>query len=266
MEGSSNIPRRLLGTNILADRAVAFISAQANAGHPFFLWITPTEPHAPLDPAPEYAGTMANCQLYRGPDFNEADTSDKPPAVQARSLLDSAQIEYLRRDRCKTLEMLQSVDKLVERVIAALESTGQLANTYMFYTTDNGYLFGSHRIRWQKTWPYERSIWVPLVARGPGIPDTQQLGQTRDGLVLNIDLTATILDIAGVAKQLDGKSLLSLAADADIPWRTDILLTGREGDDGPRPLWNAIRTVRWKYVQHQTGSRSSMTSKTIRMS
>jgi N-acetylglucosamine-6-sulfatase len=248
---TDTIPR----TDILADRAVAFINAQAKAGHPFFLWITPTEPHVPLDVAPEYAGTMANCQLYRGPDFNEADVSDKPLAVQARPLLDSAQIEYLRRDRCRTLEMLQSVDKLVERVIAALERTGQLANTYVFYTTDNGYLFGSHRIEWQKTWPYERSIRVPLVARGPDIPDTQQLGQTRDGLVLNIDLTATILDIAGVAKQVDGRSLLSLVADPDVPWRTDILLTGRGGDNGPRPLWNAIRTARWKYVEHETGSK-----------
>jgi N-acetylglucosamine-6-sulfatase len=247
-------PDTMPRTDILADRAVAFIKARANAGHPFFLWLLPPEPHVPFDPAPEYAGTMANCQLHRGPDFNEADISDKPPAVQARPLLDPARIEYLRRDRCRSLEMLQSVDKLVERVIAALESTGQLANTYVFYTTDNGYLFGSHRIGWQKTWPYERSIRVPLVVRGPGIPATRQLGQTRDGLVLNVDLTATILDIAGIAKQLDGKSLLPLAANADAPWRTDILLSGRDGDDGPRPLWNAIRTDRWKYVQHETGS------------
>jgi N-acetylglucosamine-6-sulfatase len=250
IEYSDTTPR----TDILADRAVDFINAQADASHPFFLWLLPPEPHVPFDPAPEYAGTMANCQLDRGPDFNEADVSDKPLAVQARPLLDSARIEYMRRDHCTALEMLQTVDKLVGRVIAALESTGQLANTYVFYTTDNGYLFGSHRIGWQKTWPYERSIRVPLVVRGPGIPDTQQLGQTRDGLVLNVDLTATILDVAGVAKQLDGKSLLPLAADADAPWRTDILLTGRDGDDGPRPLWHAVRTERWKYVQHETGS------------
>ncbi len=253
--GFVKYPDTIPRTDILADRAVSFINAQAKSGHPFFLWITPTEPHVPLDVAPEYAGTMASCQLYRGPDFNEADVSDKPPAVQARRQMDSARIEYLRRDHCRTLEMLQSVDKLVKRVIADLESTRQLANTYVFYTTDNGYLFGSHRIGWQKAWPYERSIRVPLVARGPGIPDTHQLGQTRDSLVLNIDLTATVLDIAGVTRQVDGKSLLPLAADADAPWRTDILLTGRDGDDGPKPLWSAIRTAHWKYVQHETGSK-----------
>lgn len=48
---------------------------------------------------------------------------------------------------------------------------------------------------------------------------------------------------------------MPLAANPDAPWRTDILLTGRDGDDGPRPLWNAIRTARWKYVQHETGSK-----------
>ena len=140
------------------------------------------------------------------PNFNEADVSDKPPAVRNLPLLDDAQIaDIQRRYRCE-LESLLSVDDGVKQVIDALEAKGDLDNTLIIYTSDNGYFHGEHRIPSEKLRIYEESIRVPLEMRGPGIPQ----GVTLDPLVTNADLAPTIVDAAGVTPGLDmdGRSLL----------------------------------------------------------
>jgi N-acetylglucosamine-6-sulfatase len=80
------------------------------------------------------------------------------------------------------------VDDLVAAVVGALKDTGKLDNTVVIYTSDNGFLFGDHRLV-GKTAAYEGSIKVPLIMRGPGLPEDQ----TRDQLVSNLDVTATIV-------------------------------------------------------------------------
>ena len=105
--------------------------------------------------------------------------------------------------------------------MATLKDTGKLDNTVVIYTSDNGFLFGDHRLV-GKTAAYEGSIKVPLLMRGPGIPEDQ----TRDQLVSNLDVTATIMDLAGAKPgvPLDGKSLVPLFANADAPWRSALLI------------------------------------------
>ncbi len=105
--------------------------------------------------------------------------------------------------------------------MATLKDTGKLDNTVVIYTSDNGFLFGDHRLV-GKTAAYEGSIKVPLLMRGPGIPEDQ----TRDQLVSNLDVTATIVDLAGAKPgvPLDGKSLVPLFANADAPWRSALLI------------------------------------------
>ena len=109
------------------------------------------------------------------------------------------------------------MDDLVAAVVAALKDTGKLEHTVVIYTSDNGFLFGDHRLV-GKTAAYEGSIKVPLLMRGPGIPEDQ----TRDQLVSNLDVTATIVDLAGAKPgvPLDGKSLVPLFVSADAPWRS----------------------------------------------
>ena len=98
--------------------------------------------------------------------------------------------EDLEKTYRAALRSLQSVDDLVAAVMAALKDTGKLDNTVVIYTSDNGFLFGDHRLV-GKTAAYEGSIKVPLLMRGPGIPEDQ----TRDQLVSNLDVTATIVDL-----------------------------------------------------------------------
>jgi arylsulfatase A-like enzyme len=104
------------------------------------------------------------------PSFNEADVSDKPAEVRNRRLLSASRIAEVRRTyRCE-LESLLSVDEGVQEIVQPLGARGELDDTLIAYTSDNGLLHGEHRIPGRKRRIYEESIRVPLEIRGPGIP------------------------------------------------------------------------------------------------
>ena len=65
---------------------------------------------------------------------------------------------------------MQAVDEMVGSLIGELEDAGELDNTFILFTSDNGYELGEHRIRFKKGYPYEESTRVPLFVRGPGVP------------------------------------------------------------------------------------------------
>ncbi|MFL5259732.1 MAG: sulfatase-like hydrolase/transferase, partial [Hyphomicrobiales bacterium] len=110
------------------------------------------------------------------------------------------------------------MDDLVEKVVSALKNKGVLDDTYIVFTSDNGYSMGEHRWGASKKVVYEESVHVPLVIRGPGIPR----GQQRFQLVNNLDLVATLVDWSGVIPRtvLDGRSLQPIINDAGAHWRT----------------------------------------------
>src|SRR5690606_5913582 len=158
------------------------------------------EPDLEAVPAPRHAGLFDEewWTAEQAPAFNEEDVSDKPVFVQLNARFlpvtqITAQVHYQR-----ALESLLAVDEAVERIVDALERTGELENTVILYTSDNGYLQGEHRFRDAKTLPYEEAIRVPLLVRGPGFPT----GATAPQLTANIDLAPTILDLAGVEGSL----------------------------------------------------------------
>jgi N-acetylglucosamine-6-sulfatase len=136
-------------------------------------------------------------------------------------------------------------------VVDVLRNTNKLDNTVLIYTSDNGFLFGDHRPI-GKTAAYEGSIKVPLLMRGPGIPERE----TRDQLVNNLDLTATILDLAGAKPgiPLDGKSLKPLFADAKAPWRSAILIESPVTRfERAANRYAGVRTTTKKYVKYDGG-------------
>jgi N-acetylglucosamine-6-sulfatase len=135
--------------------------------------------------------------------------------------------------------------------VTALKDTGKLDNTVLIYTSDNGFLFGDHRLV-GKTAAYEGSIKVPLLMRGPGITEDQ----TRDQLVSNLDVTATIVDLAGAKPgvPLDGKSLVPLFANADAPWRSALLIESPVTRfDKKTNRYAGVRTATKKYVRYEGG-------------
>ena len=245
-------------TDVLAKKAADYISSRTDSSQPFFLWLTPMAPHIPISngsPTPRYEGLFSSLALPQAPSFNESDVSDKPSFIQSRPLMSGATIDSIQTDFRLQRERLLAVDDMVKTVIDILEASGKLDNTVIIFTSDNGFFNGEHRLPTNKRLVYEESIRVPLVIRGPGIPN----GETRTSLVSNVDLPATIIDFAKnvtPGRALDGKSLIPLLQNPSTPWRTTILLQGLDRfPPANTPLlgtYQAVRTNSYKYAEHAT--------------
>src|SRR5207248_586000 len=121
-------------------------------------------------PAPRDAGALAHEPFPVKPSFNERNVSDKPKQIQKIPPFTPALRQHIvTKYRCRQ-ESLLAVDRGVAKVMAALAKTGALSHTDVIYTSDNGLQQGEHRLKGGKQQPYEESLRVPLVIRGPGIP------------------------------------------------------------------------------------------------
>lgn len=211
-------------TDVLLGRATRFLDAAAAAGKPFFLYFAPYAPHVPARPAPRHAALFQDVRAPRTPSWNEEDVRDKPAAVRALAPLtaaDVAGIDELYRNR---LRSLQAVDEAVAALVEQLRRLGQLDNTYIFFTSDNGYHMGQHRLRPGKYTPYETDIRVPMLVRGPGVP----AGTSTDALASEVDLAPTLAALAGTAMHhpVDGRSWVPILSGGAVPadWRRVVLL------------------------------------------
>ena len=103
------------------------------------------------------------------------------------------------------LESLRDVDDGVRQVVGTLGQLGRLKNTYVIFTSDNGFFFGEHRLLGGKFLAYEPATHLPLLIRGPGIKPNSSTGE----LAANIDIAPTVLELSGAKadKSIDGRSL-----------------------------------------------------------
>jgi arylsulfatase A-like enzyme len=230
----------------------------AQSSQPFFLWITGIAPHGgypavnvPVPPR-RYKGVFKDLKLPRPPNFNEADFADKPKFLRKHlPLMDKASVQLAGQSYQRRAETLLAADDMVGAIIDLLQTKGLLDNTYIVFTSDNGFFNGEHRIPVGKHLLYEEALRVPLVIRGPGIP----AGQTRTEMVSNLDLSATLVQLAGATpgRAPDGKSLVPLFA-ADQSWRTALLLEGDDvlpaGHDIVYGYYSAVRTGEYEYAEH----------------
>ena len=228
----------------------------APSSQPFFMFLAPRAPHEPAIRAPRYDGLFDGLNAPRTPNFDEEDMTGKPewlrefPMFTAR---DEKRLDELYVDR---LACLQSVDDMIEQIVQELTADGRLENTFIVLASDNGFLLGPHRFPHGKEAPYEESIRVPLLVRGPGVPP----GQTRDALVFNVDYAATLVEWARAsAPEMDGRSLASLLSKGASPdWRGDLLLEHwNPRTSGARQLgipdFAGVRTTDYMYVEYATG-------------
>jgi N-acetylglucosamine-6-sulfatase len=244
---------------VLKREVQQFIGANATQGKPFFAYVTPSAPHAPATPAPRDRHTFDPEKAPRLASFNEADVSDKPPWIQSLRRLTSTDIANIDQRHENRVESLQTVDDLVAAVVSKLAAEDVLSNTYIVFTSDNGFHHGEYRIQQGKGRPYEEDIRVPLVIRGPAV----QRHSSTDKLVLNTDYLPTFMDLARVQtpSYVDGRSLLPVltGSTTTTSWRTAILIEGRKYSADPEiPVdrnYNGIRTSTSKYIEYEGGSR-----------
>jgi N-acetylglucosamine-6-sulfatase len=237
-------------TDVLKERATRFIADQASKPDPFFMLIATKAVHAQgarAIPAARYAHAFEDVTLPSGPSFNTKDGRHKAKGTSVKGETKAKLTKAYRAE----LQTLQSVDDLVEAVVQALQQAGKLDDTLIVYTSDNGFLYGQHGLV-GKSAAFEESIKVPLVMRGPGIAK----GETRDALVNNLDVVATIAEFAGAKPgyPLDGRSLTPLFTDANAPWRSAILFESPVTRfQTPSARYIGVRTKKLKYVRYDSG-------------
>lgn len=236
-------------TDVLSGQATDFVQRAAPDYKPFFMYVAPTAPHGPANPAERHKGAFSEEEPPRPPSFDEEDVSDKPSQIQSIKRVseeDASRIDDYYRQR---LESMLAVDEMVGSLVQKLESTGELDNTFIFFTSDNGFEQGEHRLQQGKNQAYEESSHVPLLVRGPGVP----AGSETAKLALNTDFAPTFADLAGAEFPADGRSLVPLlGGDEDLPlWRTSVLLERLPTQRG----YQAIRTDTHKYVEYNNGEK-----------
>jgi N-acetylglucosamine-6-sulfatase len=256
-------------TDVYSQKAADFIRRAAPSRQPFYLSLAPRDPHGEAGAcncvpannpraAPRHEGTLNGLSAPRDPSFDEADVSDKPADVRNLPPLTPAQIANVDSAYRARAESLLSVDDLVQNVVSTLGATGELKNTVLIFTSDNGFFHGEHRVPRGKVRLYEPSIRVPLLIRAPGLPT----GVHRRQPVSNVDLAPTILDFArGAAGRLqDGMSLVPLMKlRRNFPGRAIELETffntadTTEDPEDPPLNYQGVRTDRYLYALHGSG-------------
>jgi N-acetylglucosamine-6-sulfatase len=248
-------------TDVLRWRALQFIDASLAHGTPFFAYVAPIAPHEPATPARRDEHDFDGEKAPRLPSFNEKDVSDNPPWVRRWPRLGQGRIAEIDHRHEMRVESLQALDDLAAGVVDKLRDAGAMKNTYVFFTSDNGWQGGEHRIPEGKAWAYEQSIYMPLLVGGPGV----RAGSTARELTLNTDFFPTFGDLAGIRtpRYVDGRSLRPILEGRNpARWRTAVLLERR--NPNPDQLesvyagqsYQGIRTSsKMKYIEYVPGPR-----------
>ncbi|KAI9335263.1 alkaline-phosphatase-like protein, partial [Obelidium mucronatum] len=176
---------------------------------PFFLYISPSAPHTTVGftgetaiktsesiPADRHRHLFPLEKIPRTPSFNSESVSGKPRYIESLPLLNQTTIDTLDHWYRQRLRNLQSIDELLGSVIETLKRQNQLDNTYIFYSADNGYHIGLHRLNAGKTTPYEDDVNVPFYVRGPGVAK----GKVRQDVNSHTDFAPTFLKLAGATQ------------------------------------------------------------------
>lgn len=200
-----------------AERVYEFLDEAAeDKEKPFFLVAAPIAPHGnfqltpkleagPPQAAPRHQHLFNDYQIPRTPNFNP----EKPSGVDwiaGLPRLNDTVLEYNDEFQRQRLRSLQAVDEMIEGIVERLEASGQLDNTYIIYTADNGFHISQHRLNPGKECSFETDINVPLLVRGPGVPQ----GLVKDSVVSShTDLAPTVMQLAGnpLRNDFDGQPI-----------------------------------------------------------
>ncbi|MDH3222107.1 MAG: sulfatase-like hydrolase/transferase, partial [Gemmatimonadota bacterium] len=266
-------------TDLLTDRALDFIGRQP-AEDPWLVYLSHKAVHPDISqrddgsvdpnsslgyvPAERHRGRYDDAVFPRRPNAAPAgeDLTGKPairralairasPDITAQfgSILDPGTSEETIRRRA---EMLLGVDESLGRILDALEAAGELDETLIVFSSDNGFFFGEHGLSLERRLPYEESIRNPLLIRYPPLV---QAGIRPEGLALSVDLAPTVLEAAGVPipASVQGRSLVPLLSNATPgDWRSSILVEFYTYES-PMPWlmdmdYRMVRTDRYKYI------------------
>jgi arylsulfatase A-like enzyme len=224
------------GTEVIRREALSILDwfNTQDPDAPWMLFVHTFAPHRPFKVELEHQD--AGVGHWDGnPAVKEKDLSDKPPYVKHNP--HPVTLKDGRRLRRLQLRMLMTVDELVDKLLTVTDE-----NTLAVYLSDNGFMWGEHRLR-AKVKPYQQSAKIPLYLRWPGHVGS---GVKDERLVAVIDVAPTIFDATGVAPgwEVDGRSLLSGAT-------RDHLLLESYLPPGELPKWRGYVSLTEQYFEYR---------------
>src|SRR5215210_7859445 len=155
-------PERYHLDDVISDKASDYAERAAKAEPPFFttnspflMWIGTKAPHQPATPAARDENAYPDLALPEPPGFDEKDVSDKPGWVADNPPLGLEQNRYMKKLHRKRLQSMLAVDDMIGNLVKTLKQSGELNNTYIFFTSDHGFHLGEHRLGAGKWTPYE---------------------------------------------------------------------------------------------------------------
>ena len=254
-------------TDILTEKAVDWLETKRDKSKPFYLNLWHKGVHEDHSPAPRHTDLYKDDALPTPPYDTHLETFLGKPEWQRIKAYDSAWRSYQPIDELpvkdwpikgdkfmKLLRCLKSVDESLGTVMAKLEELGELDNTIIIFSSDNGYFMGEHTY-WDKRIAYENSMRIPMIIR---YPTKMAAGTTVDQLSLNIDMAPTILEYAKipVPEYMQGTSLKPLLEGSETDWRESFLFEYYVDDAYPYagPNMVAIRTDDYKLVDNDLES------------
>ncbi len=252
-------------TDILTKKTVDWLENKRDSNKPFSLNLWHKAVHEKHIPAPRHKDLFKNEKLPEPPHDTHKETFKGKPEWQRRKTFgfkwkkgDIIPAELKEKkwpiNKYKNMQLLRSliaVDESLGKVIEALEKIGELENTVIIYSSDNGYFMGEHTFK-DKRLAYENSIRVPMIIRYPRlIKESTEI----DEQCLNIDLAPTILELAGIDKPnyMQGESMLDIiTGKKNSKWRKSILFEYYVDDAWPYagPDQLAVRTNQFKLVDN----------------
>ncbi|MDF1602307.1 sulfatase [Nocardioides sp. YIM 152315] len=255
-------------TDVMTAQAEEMIGERRDK--PWFAWVNYVAPHVggPVDaeaPRKKYAGTpqgrfkstvpdpddvghYQDVPLPRTPNsFPDGDPdvpAYAPANVRQFTAADKVALDTVYQRR---IEAARGLDRAVARLFRQLRTTGQLDETLVIFTSDNGYAIGNHNLN-GKLYHYDESVRIPVLMRGPGLPS----GVTVPTAVTNPDLAATILAAAGVEppRPLDGVDILPWV---DAPAQVRVVPIEAYQVAGTQRIYFGVRVGAWTYVRYRKG-------------
>lgn len=250
-------------TDVLSAKATKFIASSASSHRPFMLEVATFAPHTPYIPAPQYAEAAVGVQYPKTAAYDRLPVNP-PTWLGHRKPLKPGMKVHINHVYRKRIEDDLSVDNMIGSIERELRAKGLARNTYLVFSSDNGFHMGEYRLEPGKQTAFDTDINVPLIVRGPGVPT----GRTIPQLASNIDLAPTFEELAGlkVPRTVDGHSLGALwHGQHPRDWQQAILIEHHGPDDragdpdaqtnaqGDPPSYEAVRTENALYVLYVNG-------------
>lgn len=261
-----NIQFKGYTTDLLTDKAIEFIEKQP-LDLPYFITLSHKAVHEPFQPAKRHLEAYGAKTELPQPASWEDDFLNKPDWMRRQQIRDyrwewrTREIEadelpetiplkpwqkntrYVNQLRCAA-----AVDEGIGRLMDALKKRGNLENTLIVFTSDNGYFHMEHR-RSDKRLAYEESMRIPMLVVYPGKISE---GSASSGLVTNLDFAPTVLDYAGaeIPGQMQGRSMRPLFNRDNKEWRNSIFYEYWTDLVHSIPAMVAVRTNRYKLIRY----------------